>query len=90
VAICPATTDKDFFNITVDTNSTNIEVFVDFSTGPMLTLKLLNSNNVEVAAGMITGNRNRVFLANAAAGNYFAAVSGTGNNNYDLTVTLTN
>lgn len=86
VAICPAS-DKDFFKFVVEANTTNVEVVVDFSTGPALTMQVLNSNNVPIASGEVAGNRSRAYVANAAAGTYYISISGTGNNNYDLTVT---
>jgi hypothetical protein len=89
LAICPTGTDKDFFAITVDANATNIEVFIDYSTGASLSLSVLNSSGTTVAAGIVSGKRNRAFLASAAAGVYYAYVSGSGKNNYGLTVKQT-
>ena len=87
VAICPET-DKDYYAITVDANTTNIQVIVDFSTGTPLTLSLLNSGGNPVATGTVAGLKNTAFLANAAAGVYYAFVAG-GKNNYDITITQT-
>ncbi len=87
LAICPET-DKDYYAITVDANTTNIQVVVDFSTGTPLTLAVLNSSGNPVATGTIAGRKNTAYLANAAAGVYYAFVSG-GKNNYEMTVTLT-
>ncbi|MBP9085052.1 MAG: hypothetical protein KBG15_03000 [Kofleriaceae bacterium] len=87
VAICPET-DKDYYAITVDANTTNIQVIVEFSTGTPLTLSLLNSNGNSVATGTTAGKANTAFLANAAAGVYYAFVAG-GKNNYDITITQT-
>jgi len=87
VAICPET-DKDYYAITVDANTTNIEVIVDFSTVTPLALSILNSGGTAVATGVQTGSKNRAFLPNSNAGVFYAFVAG-GKNNYDITITQT-
>jgi hypothetical protein len=89
IAICPTGADKDYYAITVDANTTNIEVFINYSTGAPLSLSILNGSGVPVANGVVSANRNRAFLANAASGVYYAFVSGAGKNNYDMSVTQT-
>jgi hypothetical protein len=88
VAICPAT-DKDLYKITVDANATNILVVVDFDRGPALAVSILNSSGISVVTGTVAARQNTTTLANAAAGEYYVQVSGTGNNNYDISITQT-
>jgi hypothetical protein len=49
IAICPTGADKDYYAITVDANTTNIEVFINYSTGAPLSLSILNGRLALIA-----------------------------------------
>ncbi len=92
-AICPAT-DVDDYEFTLATTMT-IEVRVEYyNGGPLEAAILASSGEVDKAATTLQGSTNTLdaVISGAPAGTYYASVfsSGSSENNYKITMTLTN
>jgi hypothetical protein len=86
LAICPAL-DKDTYQVSVAANATNIEVVVDFAGGAPLAVSILNSSGTPSVTGTVVNRQIKATLANASAGEFFVQVSGSGQNNYSISIT---
>ncbi len=91
-AICPAT-DVDDYAITLDTTQ-NIEVIIEYdSDGAALQGSILTSGGTVIVNATAQGTDTiRAYLPNGAAQTYYASVfgPGTGENNYKITINVTN
>ena len=84
LAICPPT-DKDHYRVTLSTMK-SLEVIASWDSGPALKLSLLNAGGTTLSNGTAGANQMRVCTQNLPPGEYFAAVTGTMQNNYRLAI----
>jgi hypothetical protein len=84
LAICPPT-DKDHYRVTISSTK-SLEVIASWDSGPALNLSVLNAGGTSIANGTAGANQTRACVPNLPAGQYFAAVFGSMQNNYRLSI----
>ena len=89
LAICPGS-DRDLFELRIDTNSKNIHAEITFDASrDALDLAILNSAGTVIVSGEFSGPSQKLAdLPSAPAGTYYVEVFSSldDENNYDITI----